>query len=86
MSVELIATIQVFQGSKDDTKPVDAPVGSTFQEIDGIDWLKHEDQWVPAPNYLAIIAANTGNISRQMGRQHQDIGKLIAAVKRITKR
>ena len=86
MSVELIATIQVFQGSKDDTKPVDAPVGSTFQEIDGIDWLKHEDQWVPAPNYLAIIAANTGEISRQMGHLQTDIGKQTDAIKRITRR
>ena len=85
MAVELIATIQVFQGAKDDAKP-DAPVGSRFLEIDGIEWVRHEGQWVPAPNYLAQIAENTGEISSQMGRQHADIGKLIDAVKRITKR
>ncbi len=86
MSVELIATIQVFQGSKDDAKPADAPVGSTFKELDGIDWVKHEDQWVPAPNYLAIIASMTTDISTQMGRQHRDFVDLTDAVKRITKR
>ena len=86
MAVELIATIQVFQGSKDDAKPADAPVGSTFEELDGIDWVKHEDQWVPAPNFLAIIARNTGDISRQMGRTHKDSRDVLAAVKRVTQR
>ena len=86
MPAELIATIQVWQGSKADAKPPAAPAGSRFIEIDGIEWVKHETQWMPAPNYLAEIAANTNDISGQMGRQHEDIRKLIAAVKRITKR
>ena len=86
MAVELIATIQVFQGSRDDVKPVDAPTGSTFKELDGIDWVKHEDQWVPAPNYLAVIAKNTDTIVQGLGQAHRDSGNVLDAVKRITKR
>ncbi len=86
MVVELIATIQVFQGSKDDPKPADAPVGSTFNELDGIEWVKHEDQWVAAPNFLAIIAQNTSTIVQGLSQAHTDSGKILDAVKRITQR
>ena len=86
MASELIATIQVWQGAKSDVKPLEAPAGSRFTELDGIEWVKHETQWMPAPNYLAEIAQNTNDISGQMARQHQDIAQLIDAVKRITKR
>ena len=86
MAVELIATIQVFQGSKDDVKPADAPVGSTFEELDGIDWVKHEGQWVATQNYLEQIVLNTNAIVQALTRAHNDSDAVLAAVKRITQR
>ena len=35
MAVELIATIQKWQGLEADVKPRDVPIGSTFLELDG---------------------------------------------------
>ncbi len=86
MTVELIATIQVFQGLKEDAKPDDAPVGSRFHEIDGIEWVRHEDQWQAAPNYLKQIVLNTNAIVQGLSQAHRDSGKVLEAVKRITKR
>ncbi len=86
MAVELIATIQVFQGEKADIKPADAPVGSRFHEKDGIEWVRHEDQWVPAPNYLETISQNTNAIVQGLSQVHRDSVKVLDAVKRITKR
>ena len=86
MTVELIATIQVFQGLKDDSKPEDAPIGSRFQEIDGIEWVRHEGQWQPSPNYLEQIVQNTNAIVQGLSQAHRDSGKVENAIKRITKR
>ena len=86
MTVELIATIQVFQGLKEDTKPEDAPIGSRFQELDGLEWIRHEGQWQVAPNYLEQIVLNTNAIVQGLSRAHTDSGKVLAAVKRITQR
>lgn len=86
MSVELIGTIQVFQGEKADTKPAEAPIGSTFNETDGIQWVRTDAGWEPDENYLAIIAQNLGSIVQGLSQGHRDSVSLIAAVARITKR
>ena len=86
MTVELIATIQVFQGEKADVKPADATIGSKFNETDGIQWVRTTAGWEPDVNYLATIAQNTNAIVQGLSQAHRDSGKVLEAVKRITKR
>lgn len=46
MTVRLITTIQRYQGNSFDTKPPDAPDGSTFHVIDnGEEWVMHDGTW-----------------------------------------
>lgn len=86
MTVELVATIQVYQGEKADIKPLDAPIGSKFNETDGLQWVRTEAGWEPDVNYLAAIALNTNGIVQGLSQAHRDNVKLVDAVKRITKR
>lgn len=48
MTVELIATsVSRYQGLTDDFKPLTAPIGSTFDELDGLQrkWVKTGNSW-----------------------------------------
>lgn len=87
MTVELIATsVNRYTGTSQDRKPANAPIGSTFEERDGIIWICTAAGWEPDSNYLAIIAGNTNSIVQGLSQQHLDNLHILAQIKRITKR
>ena len=68
MAVQLITTIQVFQGNTADEKPDSAPNGSTYTELDGDqrEWTMEQHGWVLDPvqrvmNVSDFEAANLNN-------------------------
>ena len=57
MTVRLVTTIQRWIGESGDTKPTEAPVGSTFYELDtGQGFIWNSSEWVED---LTLIYAMT---------------------------
>ncbi len=66
MTVQLITTIQVFQGRDDDVKPDVAPLGSTYREINGSrrEWTMEAHGWFlddPGPINVSVYEAQSLN-------------------------
>ena len=80
MGVQLITTIQVYQGDTADEKPDDAPVGSTFAETDGDrrDWTKDTHGWVLDPVQRVMNISDYEGASLNQGRDIINLLRKIA--------
>ncbi len=73
MAVQLITTIQVFQGRDDDDKPDDTPIGSTYRETNGErrEWTMETHGWTlddPGPINVSVYEAQALNNQKEMIR------------------
>ncbi len=78
MAVELIATIQVFQGNTSDEKPFDAPIGSQFRELDGDKdtWSLTSAGWKVSTVNNVVRVERMGDLLDVLERVQQQMSKV----------
>ena len=81
MAVQLITTIQVFQGNTADEKPDAAPLGSTYAEMDGErrDWTMEQHGWVIDPVQRIMNISDYEAASLNQGRDIINLLRKIAS-------